>query len=99
MTGFAYPEILRAVREAVERGDLLAAGHLFDRYLPLIQFESQPIVGLGIRKEVLRRRGVLGTSRTRGLAPTLDPAMVAELDDILARLGIVPGIAPFQPAV
>lgn len=99
MTGFAYPEILRAVREAVERADLSAAGRLFDRYLPLIQFESQPIVGLGIRKEVLRRRGALATSRTRGLAQTLDPATMAELDDILARLGIVPDIAPFQPAV
>jgi len=99
MTGFAYPEILRAVREAVERADLSAAGRLFDRYLPLIQFESQPIVGLGIRKEVLRRRGALATSGTRGLAQTLDPATMAELDDILARLGIVPDIAPFQPAV
>jgi 4-hydroxy-tetrahydrodipicolinate synthase len=83
----------------VERGVLLAAGHLFDRYLPLIQFESQPIIGLGIRKEVLRRRGALATGRTRGLAPTIDLATAAELDDILARLGIVPDIAPFQPAI
>ena len=45
MTGFAYPEILRAVRVAHERGEA-AAGRLFDRYLPLIAYEAQPVVGL-----------------------------------------------------
>lgn len=92
-------EVRCARSEAVERGDLLAAGHLVDRHLPLIQFESQPSIGLGIRKEVLRRRGALAAGRTRGLAPTIDLATAAELDDILAQLGIVPDIAPSQPAI
>ncbi len=99
MTGFAYPEILRAVRVHVEQGDLAAAGRLFDRYLPLIQFESQPIVGLAIRKEVLRQRGALASSRTRGLTPSLDRETLDELDGILGRLGMAPDLAPFQPAV
>ncbi len=63
MTGFAYPEILRAVRVAHERGERAAAGRLFDRYLPLIAYEAQPIVGLAIRKELLRRRGAIDAAR------------------------------------
>jgi 4-hydroxy-tetrahydrodipicolinate synthase len=97
MTGFAFPEILRHVRASVENGDLVNAARCFDRYLPLIQFESQPIVGLAIRKEVLKRRGVLASSRTRGLSPVIDAVTAAELDDVLERVGIKPDPAPFQP--
>ncbi len=101
MTGFAFPEILTAVRKAVETGDHRTAGLIFDRYLPLIQFEGQPVVGLAIRKEVLRRRGALATNVTRGFSPRIDPITNGELDDLLDRLGIVPSIEPFiveQPA-
>ena len=101
MTGFAFPEILTAVRKAVEAGDHRTAALIFDRYLPLIQFEGQPVVGLAIRKEVLRRRGALATNVTRGFSPSIDKITNAELDDLLDRLGIVPSIEPFiveQPA-
>jgi 4-hydroxy-tetrahydrodipicolinate synthase len=97
MTGFAFPEILRQVRVSLEDGDRAGAARWFDRYLPLIQFESQPVVGLAIRKEVLRRRGVLASSRTRGLTPVIDAATAAELDEILERVGIKPDPGPFQP--
>lgn len=89
MTGFAYPEVLAAVRRAADGGDAAAAAEIFDRYLPLIVFEGQPIVGLAIRKEVLRRRGAIGAAATRG--PVLDPETAEELDEVLARVGIVPG--------
>jgi len=101
MTGFAYPEILKTVREAIEAGDKRAAGLVFDRYLPLIQFEGQSVVGLAIRKEVLRRRGALASNTTRGFSPRIDPITNAELDETLDRLGITPSIEPFvvpQPA-
>ncbi len=98
MTGFAYPEILRAVRERLEAGEGRSAGLLFDRYLPLIQFEAQQIIGLAIRKEILRRRGVLASHRTRGLAPTLDSITLEELDDLFDRLAIMPSGNPFDPA-
>jgi 4-hydroxy-tetrahydrodipicolinate synthase len=97
MTGFAFPEVLRRVRLSVEAGDLATAARCFDRYLPLIQFESQPVVGLAIRKEVLRRRGVLASNRTRGLSPAIDAVTAAELDDVLERVGIRPDPAPFEP--
>ena len=97
MTGFAFPEILRAVREALEGGAPERAGRLFDRYLPLIAFEAQPIVGLGIRKEVLRRRGAIDQAATRAVAGPLDPATLAALDGLFERLAIEPSLEVFRP--
>src|ERR1019366_10017132 len=98
MTGFAYPEVLRGVRKLVEAGSLRDAGLMFDRYLPLIQFEAQQFVGLAIRKEVLRRRGIFTTQRTRGPVPTLDATTLEELDDLFERLRMVPAPERFDPA-
>jgi 4-hydroxy-tetrahydrodipicolinate synthase len=98
MTGFAYPEILKAIRVAFASGDTARAAALNDRFLPYLVFEGQVRVGLGIRKEVLRRRGVLATARTRALNPLPDPATLAELDDVLARVGLTPGIEPLELA-
>jgi 4-hydroxy-tetrahydrodipicolinate synthase len=85
MTGFAFPEILRELRLRFEAGDLAGAGAVFDRYLPYIVYEGQPVVGLGIRKEVLRRRGAIACARTRSGAPLSEDAL-AELDEVLARV-------------
>jgi 4-hydroxy-tetrahydrodipicolinate synthase len=90
MTGFAFPEILRAVREAVEGGDPTGAAALFERFLPLIRFEAQPSVGLAIRKELLRRRGVIRTAVTRRTEP-LANGVLERLDDVLRRVGVEPG--------
>ena len=101
MTGFAFPEVLKAVRQAIAAGDSSGAARLFDRYLPLINFEGQAIVGLAIRKEILRRRGALASNTTRGFSARIDPITNGELDEVLDRVGIVPSIEPLvvaQPA-
>jgi 4-hydroxy-tetrahydrodipicolinate synthase len=90
MTGFAFPEILRAVREAIEDGRPDDAGRIFDSYLPLIQFEAQPVIGLTIRKEVLRRRGAISSAATRGVSPHIEQRLADELTQVLERLGVDP---------
>jgi 4-hydroxy-tetrahydrodipicolinate synthase len=90
MTGFAFPEILTAVRRAVQSGEQERAGELFDAYLPLIQFEAQPGFGVAIRKELLRRRGVFDSAATRVTAPAIDDATAQELDELLARMKLTP---------
>ncbi|HEX5120829.1 MAG TPA: dihydrodipicolinate synthase family protein [Pseudonocardiaceae bacterium] len=87
MTGFAFPEILRALRVRHEAGDRAGAAAVFDRYLPYIAYEGQTVVGLPIRKEVLRLRGAIACARTRDGAP-LDDDTIAELHDVLARVGL-----------
>jgi 4-hydroxy-tetrahydrodipicolinate synthase len=93
MTGFAFPEILREIRLRFEANDEKCAAAVFDRYLPYIVYEGQPIVGLGIRKEVLRRRGAIACAQTRG-APMPGEDAMAEIDDVLARTGLHPDREP-----
>jgi 4-hydroxy-tetrahydrodipicolinate synthase len=85
MTGFAYPEMLTGVVGRHRAGDVDGAEDLFDAWLPLIRHEQQPGLGLAIRKEVLRRRGAIVSSRARAPGPSLSTADLAELDRLIAR--------------
>lgn len=90
MTGFPYPEALRAIRDAFVAGRREAARALFYRWLPLIRYESQPGstpgTSIAIRKEILRRRGWIGSSCARPPAAALDPGTLDELTEILAAV-------------
>ena len=90
MTGFPYPEALRAIREHFVGGRRDEARALFYRWLPLIRYESQPGAtpgtAVGIRKEILRRRGWIASALVRPPAPALDAATQTELDELLAAV-------------
>ncbi len=86
MTGFAYPEILRAIVTAFHGGQLDRAADVFYRYAPLMRFEFQEGIGIAIRKEILRRRGWLTTATVRPPAPALDAGTAAQLDRLLSWL-------------
>jgi 4-hydroxy-tetrahydrodipicolinate synthase len=94
MTGFAYPEILLEVYEHFTAGRRRRAIEVFYRYLPIIRFEGQPGAtpgtGVGIRKEILRRRGWLRTAHVRPPAPKLDPGTLDELSEMMEVLGLGP---------
>jgi 4-hydroxy-tetrahydrodipicolinate synthase len=96
MTGFSFPEILTELRCRLTAGDTSGAYSVYARYLPLIAFEAAPVVGLGVRKELLRRRGALSSTAMRVSAPP-SPDLLRELDEVLDAVGITPGSAPFQP--
>jgi 4-hydroxy-tetrahydrodipicolinate synthase len=84
MTGFAYPEALVEVVSRYGSGDVDAAAEAFYRYVPLMRFEFQEGVGMAIRKEVLRRRGLLSDAVVRPPAAALDAGTRAALDRLLA---------------
>ncbi|HEY7205379.1 MAG TPA: dihydrodipicolinate synthase family protein [Methylomirabilota bacterium] len=90
MTGFPFPEALRAIREHFVAGRRDEARALFYRWLPMIRYESQPGAtpgtAVGIRKEILRRRGWIGCAMVRPPAPALDAATHAEIGEILAAV-------------
>jgi 4-hydroxy-tetrahydrodipicolinate synthase len=88
MTGFAYPEMMRDVVTAAKAGDMERAHDIFDAYLPLIRFETQPGLGLAIRKEILARRGAIAHATVRRPGPKLTPESLAELDWLMARLEV-----------
>lgn len=86
MTGFAYPEMLVQVVARHQAGDVDGAEDLFDAYLPLVRYEQQLGLGLAIRKEVLRRRGVLASAKVRAPGPSLSALDAAELTRLTTRL-------------
>ncbi len=86
MTGFAYPEMLVEVCNCFERKDANAGEDLFDIYLPLLRHEAQPGIGLALRKEILRRRGVIKSSFVRAPGPKLTRDDHKELDWLIGRL-------------
>ena len=66
MTGFAFTEILVAVYEAFNSGRTARRGEaIFDKYLPLIRYENQPLINLTIRKALLQRRGAIANATPR----------------------------------
>jgi 4-hydroxy-tetrahydrodipicolinate synthase len=90
MTGFPYPEALRAIRDAFVAGRRDDARILFYRWLPLIRYESQPGstpgTSIAIRKEILRRRGWIASSCARPPAAALDAGTLDELSELLAAV-------------
>lgn len=86
MTGFSHPEGLLAALNAWNDGGFLAAREAFSPWLPLVNFEAQPGVGLALRKEVLRRRGIITQALVRPPAPALPPGLAALIDGHLAAV-------------
>ena len=87
MTGFALPDLLVEIVGAHEAGDIDRARAAFEAALPLLVFEAQPVVGLALRKEILRRRGAIAHATIRAPGPALDKQTLAALDRLLgARL-------------
>ena len=92
-TGFAFPEVLIAMTRAAEAGDWATARDLYARFLPLIVFEQQP--GVAIRKEILRRRGLIEGARVRHPGAGLTPEVAEHLTRVLDWL--LPGVDLTQP--
>ena len=88
MTGFAFPEILVEIFTKFSAGDRAGATAVFDKYLPIIRFENQPRINLALRKHIYHLRGVIASSRVRAPFTPVDADTLADLDDILARLGL-----------
>ncbi|MCT2581842.1 dihydrodipicolinate synthase family protein [Actinophytocola gossypii] len=86
MTGFSRPEALAAAIGAWDTGGMPAAEAAFARWLPLANFEAQAGIGLALRKEALRLRGIFTSSEVRAPAPAMPDALRPVLDMHLANL-------------
>jgi 4-hydroxy-tetrahydrodipicolinate synthase len=88
MTGFGFPEILVQIYLAFTAGRQDEAAAIFYRYCPLIRFENQPRINLPIRKHIYYLRGAMTSSQARFPVAPLDEGTLADLDDLLRRLGL-----------
>jgi 4-hydroxy-tetrahydrodipicolinate synthase len=85
-TGYAFPDMLCDLVRLAGSGQREEAHDLFDAHLPLLRYEQQPGVGLGVRKYVLMRRGLLATAAQRLPAAPLSALAQREVEHLLARL-------------
>lgn len=86
MAGFSHPEMLSGVYHLFRKGEVESAHDLFDRYLPLLDYEAQGFWGVAARKEVMRRRGAIKHATMRRPGPSLSATHFKEIDLLLARL-------------
>lgn len=86
MAGFSHPEMLSGIYRLFVDGKPEEAHDLFDRYLPLLDYEAQGFWGVAARKEVLRRRGAIRHATMRRPAPSLSASHMGEIDLLLRRL-------------
>jgi 4-hydroxy-tetrahydrodipicolinate synthase len=86
MTGFSYPEALAAVLKAYDEGGYAAAREAYLPWLPLVNFEAQVKIGLGIRKAGLVERGIFASGAVRPPALPMSSALLPLLRAHLAPL-------------
>ena len=86
MVGVAYTDLVVQICELFKRGERDAAEDLYDALLPVIRHETQGAFGLAIRKEILRRRGVLSYATLRYPGARLELADHEELSRLIQRL-------------
>jgi 4-hydroxy-tetrahydrodipicolinate synthase len=82
--------VLQAHWAAWQRGDRALARRIWTHFLPLIVFEQQP--GVAVRKEILRRRGLIEGATVRhpgaGLAPGVAEQLSEWIEATLPRVDI-----------
>jgi len=86
MTGFAVPEALIATVDAWQRAGYEAAREAYLPWLPLVLFESQDKVSLALRKEILRRRGLIAEAHVRAPGLAMPASLYRALDSHLGAV-------------
>ena len=86
-TGYAYPEMLVQLVRLIKAGERAEAYDLFDRHLPLLRYEQQPgMLGLAVRKYILKRRGAIASDAQRKPGIKLSKEAIAEIEFLIARV-------------
>lgn len=88
MTGFAYPEVLVAICRHMAEGDRKQAEEVFYSHLPLLLFEFQEGIGVGIRKYALQQRGLIATGRVRHPGPQITDETRSEFHQLAKSVGL-----------
>ena len=92
-TGFAFPEVLIAMVTAAGIGDWDKVHQIYARFAALMVYEQQP--GVAVRKEILRRRGLLSSACARHPGASISAFAKAQLDALIALT--LPGVDITKP--
>lgn len=84
MAGFAFIDALVEVYDLYTSGEIERAEKLHDAMMPIMRYKREfPLV---LRKEILRRRGILTSNHVRYPGTRIEARDLAEFDLILKRL-------------
>ena len=89
MTGFAYPEVLSSIYNQTTKGRYDIAKKIFNHWIPLIRYENSAGIGLSIRKNKLKHRGIIKSDYVRKPTPEIDINTKKELSYMLESLNIL----------
>lgn len=81
MTASPTPEYLVGIWNAYRGGNRHRASEIFFYSLPLVYAYGE--VGISVRKEILRRRGIIKTSKLKTPSAELDDIARTEIDELL----------------
>jgi 4-hydroxy-tetrahydrodipicolinate synthase len=93
MTGFAFPEALKALVSAANANDWDTVMALYRHWLPLLVYEQQP--GVAVRKEVYRLRNMHEVGHVRHPAGGLSPVAAEQIEALIRET--LPGVDITQP--
>ena len=85
MPSALIPDVLRQVVDAYRSGRRAEAVALWERHLPLINYENRQC-GLRATKAIMKEGGIIASEATRHPIPPLDPATRAGLLELVRRL-------------
>ena len=77
-------EVHVALLAAHRAGDRAGVRRLFNRMLPLLNFQA--VFRMAMTKETLRRRGIIAHAGKRAAGPELDAGDQRELSELLAEV-------------
>lgn len=86
MTGYAFPDMLSDLVKLQLEGARDRAHDLFDAHLPLMRYEQQQSIGLGVRKYILQKRGAIASDSQRKPGAAISETARAEIDYLLSRI-------------
>lgn len=86
MTGYPYPEVIVETLALFHAGDAAGANALWDRLMPLTAMDARPGLMWAVRKEILKRRGLIDHATVRDPAPAIDAATRDEVGQLINRL-------------
>ena len=86
MTGYPYPEVIAETLALFHAGDVAGADALWDHVMPLTAMDARPGLMWAVRKEILKRRGLIDHATVRDPAPAIDAATRDEIGQLIDRL-------------
>lgn len=88
MSGFAYQDIFVKMYDLIQAGDKKGAGEVFYKYLPAIRLQFTQGLLISLRKEIMKRRGLMTCTRMRHPGAEADQTSIDEMFALLDALSL-----------